>query len=168
MAGLVHATDGNLYGSTSQGGEFNYGALFKITPGGKLTTLYSFCYQPGCTDGTYPVAGLVQDTNGILYGTADSGPNFTGFGTVFSLSVGLGPFVETQAASGEAGATVKILGSALTGATSVNFNGAPAAFTVQSGYLITATVPTGAATGKVQVVTPSGTLSSNVTFRVLP
>ena len=87
-------------------------------------------------------------------------------GTVFSLSVGLGPFVETQPTSGKVGAAVKILGTNLTGATSVTFNGTAAAFKVVSSSLITATVPAGATTGKVQVVTPSGTLSSNVPFRV--
>jgi hypothetical protein len=86
--------------------------------------------------------------------------------TVFSLSVGLGPFVRTQTTSGTVGAAVKILGSDLTGATSVTFNGMPATFTVVSRYLITTTVPIGATTGKVQVVIPSRTLSSNVPFRV--
>jgi uncharacterized protein (TIGR03437 family) len=91
-----------------------------------------------------------------------------GCGTVFSLSLGLGPFVETQPTSGKAGAAVKILGTNLTGATSVAFNGTPAVFTVVSGSLIKATVPTGTTTGQVQVVTPSGTLTSNVNFRVQP
>jgi uncharacterized protein (TIGR03437 family) len=61
-----------------------------------------------------------------------------------------------------------ILGTDLTGATSVTFNGTAAAFTVASPTLVTATVPIGATTGKVQVVTPSGTLTSNVAFRVSP
>jgi hypothetical protein len=66
------------------------------------------------------------------------------------------------------GVAVSILGSDLTGAASVSFNGTAAAFTAESRYLITATVPVGATTGTVQVVIPSGTLSSNVAFRVLP
>ncbi len=61
---------------------------------------------------------------------------------------------------------VKILGSNLTGETSVAFNGTAAAFTVVSRYLVTTTVPVGATTGTVEVVTPGGTLSSNVPFRV--
>jgi uncharacterized protein (TIGR03437 family) len=89
-----------------------------------------------------------------------------GCGTVFSLSLGLGPFVETQPTSGKAGAAVKILGTNLTGATSVTFNGTPAAFTVESATQISTTVPAGATTGKVEVITPEGTLSSNVPFRV--
>jgi len=66
------------------------------------------------------------------------------------------------------GATVKILGTDLTGATSVTFNGTAAAFTVVQPSEISTTVPTGATTGTVEVVTPGGTLSSNVPFRVLP
>ena len=101
------------------------------------------------------------------YGTATEGGTY-GYGTVFSLSLGLGPFVETLPIAGAAGAAVKILGTDLTGATSVRFSGAAALFTVVSPTLITTTVPAGATTGKVQVVTPGGTLSSNVSFRVRP
>jgi polyisoprenoid-binding protein YceI len=64
------------------------------------------------------------------------------------------------------GATVKILGTNLTGATSVNFNGKATTFTVVSSSEITTTVPAGATTGEVRVVTPSGTLLSNLSFRV--
>jgi uncharacterized protein (TIGR03437 family) len=82
--------------------------------------------------------------------------------------VGLGPFVETQTSSGKLGAAVKILGTDLTGATSVTFNGTAATFTIVSKSEITTTVPTGASTGRVRVVTPGGTLTSNVNFRVTP
>ena len=225
-----------LAGSTADG------TVFKITPSGTLTTLYSFCSQSECTDGAQPEAGLVQATNGDFYGTTSvwrgqrllrwdglqnhpewhaddavqlllpkrvhgrripqrglvqatngnfygttdgggangvwdglqnhpewhaddaiqlllpkrvhgrrrprrgAGPGHqwdllrdnrwlagtSGDGTVFSLSVGLGPFVETQTTSGEVGAAVKILGTDLTGATSVSFNGTAATFTVVS------------------------------------
>jgi uncharacterized repeat protein (TIGR03803 family) len=125
--------------------------------------LHSF----GGADGFDPMAGLMQATNGEFYGTtADGGAN--GFGTVFSLSVGLGPFVETQTTVGKVGAAVKILGTDLTGATSVTFNGTAAVFNVVAPSLITATVPAGATTGTVEVVTPGGTLSSNVPYRVAP
>ena len=69
VAGLIQATDGNFYGTTSEGGAHGDGTVFKITPSGTLTTLYSFCSKSGCTDGDYPDAGLVQDTNGTFYGT---------------------------------------------------------------------------------------------------
>jgi uncharacterized repeat protein (TIGR03803 family) len=178
-AGLTQGTDGNFYGTTTEGGTgpacpkptFGCGTIFKITPSGKLTTLYSFCSQTDCTDGEAPFAGLVQDTNGTFYGTTFYGGDNTcqddGCGTVFSLSVGLGPFVETSPTSAKVGAGVNILGTDLTGATSVTFNGTPAVFKVKSSSQITTTVPTGATTGTVQVVTPSsGTLSSNVPFTV--
>jgi uncharacterized protein (TIGR03437 family) len=66
------------------------------------------------------------------------------------------------------GATVNILGTSLTGATSVTFNGTAAVFKVIAGSEIAATVPTGATSGKVQVTTPGGILSSNLPFHVLP
>ena len=109
---------------------------------------------------------------GTLYGTTVSGGTSTacqnGCGTVFALSVGLSPFITTLPVAGVVGEAVKILGSNFTGATSVTFNGTAAVFTVVSSAQITTTVPTGATTGMVQVVTPSGTLSSNVSFQVLP
>ena len=162
-AALVQATSGDFYGTTGEGGANGDGTVFRITPSGKLTTLHSF----DGTDGSNPDAALIQATNGDLYGTTEYG-GAIGYGTVFSLSEGLGPFVETQPTSGKVGACVNILGTNLTGATSVSFDGTAAVFKVVSSSLIMATVPAGATTGKVQVVTPSGTLTSNVAFRVTP
>jgi uncharacterized repeat protein (TIGR03803 family) len=160
---LALGTDGNLYGTTSAGGPNNDGTVFKITLSGALTTLHNF----DGTDGTFPYAGLIQATSGKFYGgTAIGGTDNDG--TVFGLSVGLGPFVATNPTSGEVGKAVKILGNNLTGATSVTFNGTAATFTVKSKSEITTTVPTGATTGKVKVVTPTRTLKSNVPFRVTP
>ncbi|MGA2591657.1 MAG: choice-of-anchor tandem repeat GloVer-containing protein [Bryobacteraceae bacterium] len=171
-AALIQATDGSLYGTTSRGGARYAGTVFRITPRGTLTTVYDFCSQIPCTDGYGPQGGLVQATNGEFYGTAFSGGAggecTNGCGTVFSLSVGLSPFVKPQPASGKVGAVVRILGTDLTGTTSLTFNGMAAVFKVESASLILATVPTGATTGTIQVVTPSGTLSSNVAFRVVP
>jgi uncharacterized repeat protein (TIGR03803 family) len=89
-AGLIQSADGDFYGTSQWGGaNGNGGTIFKITPAGTLTTLYSFCAQANCTDGENPLAGLVQTTNGVLYGTTYLG-GANGDGTVFSLSVGLG------------------------------------------------------------------------------
>ena len=95
-AGLVQATDGNFYGTTSEGGGNGpYGTVFKITPSGTLTTLYRFCSQPNCADGGYPLAGLVQATDGDFYGTTSgfgvNCPENGQCGTVFRLSTGLSP-----------------------------------------------------------------------------
>jgi uncharacterized repeat protein (TIGR03803 family) len=170
-AALIQATNGDFYGTTEVGGANAFGTIFKISASGTLTTLYSFCPQSGCPDGADPYAGLVQDTNGTFYGTTYQGASadcFDGCGDIFSLSVGLGPFVETQTSSGKVGAAVKILGTNLTGATSVRFNGTSATFTVVSKSEITTTVPTGATTGTVELTTPGGTLKSNTQFRVTP
>ena len=173
---LIQSVQGDLYGTTYSGGATNYGTLFNMTPSGALTHLYNFCPQgsiPSCPNGAYPTA-LIQDTSGTLYGTTARGASTIGkyhsctgiCGTVFSVSVGLGPFMEAQPGSGQVGAAVHILGTNLTGATSVTFNGTAAKFTVVSSSEITTTVPAGSTTGEVQVVTPGGTLSSNVSFRV--
>jgi len=162
---LAQGTDGNFYGTTNSGGARGYGTIFEMAPSGTLATLHSFCEHLGCTDGRNPEAGLMQATNGTFYGTASFG-GANQDGTVFNFSVGLGAFVKTQPARGEVGAAIGILGTDLTGATSVSFNGTVAAFTVVSGSEIITAVPVGATTGTVQVVTPSGTLSSNVPFRV--
>jgi len=151
LTSLRANTDGpghgwELYGVTLQGGTNDDGMIFEITPDGALTTLYSFCPLSGCADGAYPASPLIQGTDGnFFYGSTISG-GATGYGVVFSLDVGLGPFVETLPAMGRAGAPVKILGTDLTGATSVTFNGTPATFTVASPSLIRTTVPTGATT----------------------
>jgi uncharacterized repeat protein (TIGR03803 family) len=157
---LIQATDGNFYGVSPTGGTNGDGTVFEFTASGTLTTLHTFAG----TDGSIP-SSLFQATNGTLYGTTSSG-GANGDGTLFSLDVGLGPFVETQPTTGTSGSTVKILGTDLTGTTSVTFNGVPATFTVASPSLIRTTVPAGATSGKVRVTTPSGTLVSNTAFRV--
>ena len=94
-AGLVRGTDGNFYGTTLEGGANTgcslgagtCGTVFKITPGGALTTLHSFCAQAGCADGGNPYAGLVQARDGNFYGTTfERGAN--GYGTVFKITPG--------------------------------------------------------------------------------
>jgi uncharacterized repeat protein (TIGR03803 family) len=75
-AGLIRATDGNFYGTTSEGGANSDGTVFRISPSGVLTTLYSFCARSGCSDGANPVAALIQATDGNLYGATESGTIF--------------------------------------------------------------------------------------------
>lgn len=210
--GLSAGPDGNFYGTTFSGGTYGLGTVFKVTPAGKLTTLHSFCakrLQNGdCIDGSTPLtapalgsdgyyfgmtpqhstiygvtptggfrnlyvwgsfrggsAGLVQGTDGLFYGTTQS-DGAHNQGTVFSLNVGLGPFVKTNLLAGKLGSEIEILGTDLTGATSVTFNGTPATFTVVSPSEITSNVPSGATTGRVKVSTPSGTLISNLPFAI--
>lgn len=170
----ILGTDGNFYGSTGAGGsdlcdQSGCGTLFQLMPSGTLTTLHTF----EMTDGSYPYTGVMQATNGAFYGTTyGGGTNTCGdgdidCGTVFGLSVNLGPFITTTPPAGRIGAKVGILGTDLTGATGVTFNGIAAEFKIVSPTLIAAKVPSGAATGTVQVQLPSGKLTSSVPFIVL-
>jgi len=84
--GLVLNTDGNFYGSATNGGAYSHGTIFKITPVGTLTTLHSFCQQTSCPDGRPPSA-MVLAANGNFYGTTDSrgAHNYYG-GTIFKIT----------------------------------------------------------------------------------
>ena len=82
--GLIQGSDGNFYGTTYGGGELNnHGTVFRITPGGSLTTLYSFGNSAG--DGIDPYGPLVQGNDGSFYGTTASGGTFN-HGTVFQIT----------------------------------------------------------------------------------
>lgn len=85
LAGLIQATDGNLYGTTDSGGSGGNGTVFRITLSGDLTTLYNFCAQPNCADGAGPFAPLIQATDGNFYGTTAAGGG-NEVGTVFSIT----------------------------------------------------------------------------------
>jgi uncharacterized repeat protein (TIGR03803 family) len=93
IAGLIQATNGNFYGTTYGGGANSYGTVFEITPTGTLTTLYSFCSDTNCADGSYPWAALIQGSDGNLYGTTNGGGGSShctttgGCGTVFSITL---------------------------------------------------------------------------------
>jgi uncharacterized repeat protein (TIGR03803 family) len=162
FAGLVAATDGNFYGATSTGapGSAQYGALFKITKTGTYTFLHAF----DNTHGSDPEATAMQHTNGIVYGQTNAVS-----GVFYSLAEGIPPFVSLVGNTfGTAGTTVEILGDGLTGTTKVLFGTGSANFTVVSDTYMTAVVPASGVTGTVTVTTPSGTLKSAQTFKVLP
>ena len=88
---LIQGVDGNFYGTTGGGGANNNGTIFKITPSGTITTLYSFCSQTNCTDGEGPNDGLILGTDGNFYGTTIAGGTGTtycgaGCGTAFKIT----------------------------------------------------------------------------------
>jgi uncharacterized repeat protein (TIGR03803 family) len=163
-AGLLLATDGNYYGATSDGGASGDGTLFNTSTGGTYSSLYSFNNTTNFTQMS-PLAPPVQATNGLLYGVTEfGGPGNDG--TVFSLDMGLAPFVNTALFAAKEGATITILGNHLTGTKEVSFNGSVAKFKVLSDTHLTATVPVGATTGPIQVITPGGALLSRKNFVV--
>jgi len=82
FAGVISDAKGNLYGTTSGGGVYGHGVVFKVNPVGKETVLYSFT---GGADGADPYAGVISDGKGNLYGTTFlGGPS--GAGVVFTVS----------------------------------------------------------------------------------
>jgi uncharacterized repeat protein (TIGR03803 family) len=93
---LLLASDGNLYGSTTAGGNSTGGGtVFKITPEGQLITIYSFCSLANCADGDNVAAPLVEGRNGNLYGATRAGGSgihcvfkVGGCGTIFELTTG--------------------------------------------------------------------------------
>jgi uncharacterized repeat protein (TIGR03803 family) len=84
ITGLVLATNGDLYGTTQLDGAEGDGTVFKVTPSGTLTTLYSFCSLGDCADGE-GAWELVQGTNGNFYGTTVGGGAHN-VGTVFEIT----------------------------------------------------------------------------------
>src|SRR5258708_6860047 len=120
---LVQATDGKLYGITSNIGIGLWGTIFSVTTSGTFTTLYSFT---GSTDGGNPLSPLRQHTNGLLYGTTNVGGDVNnctsvvyingqptlvlGCGLVYSLNIGKAAFASLVSTSGKEGAKIGILG----------------------------------------------------------
>jgi uncharacterized repeat protein (TIGR03803 family) len=82
---LIQASDGNLYGTTAEGGAHGYGTVFSISPTGTYKLLYSFT---GTNDGAYPYASLVEGSDGYLYGSTTESSSASGGGTLFKMKPG--------------------------------------------------------------------------------
>ncbi|HTW66019.1 MAG TPA: choice-of-anchor tandem repeat GloVer-containing protein [Bryobacteraceae bacterium] len=148
--GLIQATDGNFYGTTSTGGKNGYGTIFKITPTGTLTTLYTF---DDLNDGAGPTAALVQAADGNFYGTNIEGPPTTfssGPGTIFKITPE-GTLTTLHNFSGTDGANPR---AGLIQATDGNFYG-------------TTTAGGANGWGTVFKITPGGTLTTLYSFEFL-
>lgn len=83
VSSLIQARDGNLYGVTSTGGSNSSGTIYQLSSSGQLTTIYNF--TGGATDGGSPATGLVEASDGALYGTTTLG-GASDLGTVFRIS----------------------------------------------------------------------------------
>ena len=93
---FAQGRDGNLYSTTQGGGANALGAVFRLTPSGTMTRLYSFANG---NDGAFPNSGLTLGTDGSLYGTAVAGG--LGFGTVFKITAS-GTFTPLHSFNGNA------------------------------------------------------------------
>jgi len=217
---LIQGSDGNYYGTTEYGGTAQRGTVFKVTPAGVETVLYSF---PDQTEGAYPQLPLTQGPDGILYGAAtdcaSGGCSQAGLfditttgtfsslylfslgepnsiqpfaplllstdgtlysttyqggvlnaGSFYSLSTKYSPFISlVNVTSGKEGAQVGILGQGFSTASVVKFGGTAATKSVLTGTtFLLATVPAGALTGTVTVTTGSSVLSTLATYKITP
>ncbi len=82
-AAVIPDSSGNVYGTTYYGGSSGYGVVFKISPAGLESVLYSF---KGSPDGAYPLAGVTADDSGNLYGTTYGGGSGPPLGVVYKLT----------------------------------------------------------------------------------
>jgi len=157
-AALVLGSDGNFYGNTDSGGSSNYGTVFKITPGGLFTMLYTFT---GGVGGANPQGALVLGGDGNFYGTTYSGGS-SNYGTVFEL-----PFSSVVATSGFA-FSYQIV--ATNSPTSYGATGLPGGLSVDTGTGLISGAPTISGTSSVTISAsnPSGTGSATLTIIVLP
>jgi uncharacterized repeat protein (TIGR03803 family) len=162
VGGLVQASDGNLYGTTTSGGKNGYGVLFRATLAGNVVPLHDFA----SASGTMAIDTLLQHTNGKLYGMTTYGGT-SNQGVFYSLDAHLPPFVTYLPVYGRPGAEVEILGQGFTSSSKVYFNGTQATNVMDvCPTYIRAEVPQAATTGPITVTTKSGTLKSNKVFIV--
>jgi uncharacterized repeat protein (TIGR03803 family) len=101
-SGLTAGPDGDFYGTTTFGGAQGLGTVYRITPAGVLTVLYSFTGGPG--DGQYPASGLELGNDGAFYATTTAGGAF-GLGTFFRITTaGVATTLHSFAGTGSSGA----------------------------------------------------------------
>jgi uncharacterized repeat protein (TIGR03803 family) len=168
---LTQVTDGNFYGVNGINGTSGEGSIYKLTSTNVFT---DFLFPTPPVDGGSPLATLLQNTNGLLYGTTPSGgPTSCNpcQGVFFSVATGDAAFVnlEPTQKTGLVGSSVGMFGQGFSSSSVVKFNGvASLSVTLSGTTYLTAKVPVGAKTGAVTVTTGSTTLTSPQTFKVKP
>jgi uncharacterized repeat protein (TIGR03803 family) len=164
---MMQASDGNLYGASYNGGTGASGGLYELTSANVFSS-YSFAGDSNMGGG--PGAPLMQNTNGIIYGSNSSGGAVT-WGALFQLNIGAAPFISlvTPVYSGKEASTIGILGQGFSSTSVVKFGGTPATTKTLTGTTyILATVPTGALTGDITVTTGSTVLSTTASYKITP
>jgi uncharacterized repeat protein (TIGR03803 family) len=168
---LLQVTDGSFYGVNGINGPSGGGSIYKLTSANVFT---AFLFPNPFVDGDAPLSTLLQNTNGMVYGTtASGGPTSCNpcLGTFFSVATGDAAFVNLEPTQKTApvGAKVGMFGQGFSSASVVKFGGvASTSVTLSGTTYLTAKVPTGAHTGAVTVTTGSTTLTSPQTFKVRP
>jgi len=169
---LLQVTDGNFYGMNGASGPTGNGSIYKLTSTDVFT---AFLFPSTDADGNSPISTLLQNTNGLVYGTTSAGGPSTCSppcqGAFFSVSTGDAPFVKLEPTqkTGNVGAKVGMFGQGFSSASVVKFGGVAAKSVTLSGKTyLTAVVPAGAHTGAVTVTTGATSLTSPQNFNVKP
>jgi hypothetical protein len=168
---LLQVTDGTFYGVNGIGGPNGTGSIFKLTSADVFT---AFLFPNPPVDGNAPLSTLLQNTNGLMYGTTPAGGPTSCSpcqGVFFSVATGDIPFVnlEPTEKSGFVGAHVGMFGQGFSHTSVVKFGGvASISVTLSGTTYLTAVVPAGAKTGTVTVTTGTTTLTSPQVYKVKP
>jgi len=166
FAGLVQGSDKFLYGVTSTGGTNKLGVLFKVsTTGTNYAVLFNFATATGDT----PLSTPLLHTNGTIYGLAYHGGSHTAYGTIYSFTNKLKPFIQPVVLkSSRVNSSVELLGQGFNTATGVLFGTGAGTLTVSSDTFATAKILAGATTGQITVDEPGGNLLSPLSFKITP
>ena len=168
---LTQVTDGSFYGVNGSYGPNGNGSIYKLTAAKVFT---DFLFPNPAVDGDAPLTTLLQNTNGILYGTTPAGgPTSCAScaGVFYSVATGDAAFVNLEPTQKVelVGGHVGMFGQGFSSSSIVKFGGVASTSVTRSGTTyLTAVVPVGAKTGAVTVTTGSTTLTSPQTFRVKP
>ncbi|HEV3273033.1 MAG TPA: choice-of-anchor tandem repeat GloVer-containing protein [Candidatus Methylacidiphilales bacterium] len=154
---LILGLDGNYYGMTEFGGSnptpqdfgTGVGTIFKITPQGVTTILHSFADGSVLNDGQEPLGGLVQASDGTLYGTTFSGGDTGGDGTVFKFAPGLPVITSPLTANGSVGLPFSYQTTALNTPTSYSATNLPAGLGIDPATGLISGTPTAPGTSVV-------------------
>jgi uncharacterized repeat protein (TIGR03803 family) len=169
---LLQVADGTFYGVNPAYGPNGTGSIYKLT---SANVFSAFLFPTPPVDGDLPSSTLIQNTNGLVYGTTPSGGSIPcqpcSQGTFFKVATGDAPFVnlEPTQTTGNVDAHVGIFGQGFSSTSVVKFGGVASASVTRTGTTyLTAVVPVGAHTGAVTVTTGATILTSPQTFRVKP
>jgi uncharacterized repeat protein (TIGR03803 family) len=169
---LLQVTDGSFYGVNGINGPSGGGSIYKLTSANVFT---AFLFpSPPPVDGGAPLSTLIQNTNGLAYGTTVSGGPISCNpcqGVFFSVATGDAAFVnlEPTQKAGFVSARVGMFGQGFNSSSMVKFGGVASTTVTRSGSTyLTAVVPVGAKTGAVTVTTGATTLTTPQTFKVKP
>lgn len=187
---VIQGTNGLLYGLTNSGGAHNVGNFYSLdvsnpafisllNTSGRVGSTVQIQGQ-GFSNASVVKFGGITATTKVLSGTTLIRATLPAGALTGKVTVTTGAVTLTSSqtfsvtpvlsgfspASGPVGTAVTLTGTGLTQTTTVNFNGKGAVFAVNSDSQVTATVPTGSTTGKINVTTNGGSVSSTTKFIV--